>query len=56
MEVINKKYKKIAVKPGLERNGLIEIKEGLKKGAVVLTKGAFEVFYGNLRKSMKVAD
>jgi membrane fusion protein (multidrug efflux system) len=56
MEVINKKYKRIPVKPGLERNGLIEIKEGLKKGAVVLTKGAFEVFYGNIRESMKVAD
>ncbi len=56
MEIINKKYKKIAVKTGLERNGLIEIKEGLKRGTVVLTKGAFEVFYGNIRKSMKVAD
>ncbi len=56
MEVINNKYKKIAVKPGLERNGLIEIKDGLKKGTVVLTKGAFEIFYGNLRKSMKVGD
>ena len=33
-----------------------EIKEGLKKGAVVLTKGAFEIFYGNIRESMKVAD
>ncbi|VAW29803.1 hypothetical protein MNBD_BACTEROID07-288 [hydrothermal vent metagenome] len=56
MEIINRKYKKIPVKPGLERNGLIEIKEGLKKGAVVLTKGAFEIFYGNIRKSMKVED
>ena len=56
MEVINKKYIKIPVKPGPEKNGLIEIKEGLKKGAVVLTKGAFEIFYGNIRKSMKVAD
>lgn len=56
MEVINKKYKRIPVKPGLERNGMIEIKKGLKKGTVVLTKGVFEVFYGNIRKSMKGAD
>jgi hypothetical protein len=28
----------------------------LKKGTVVLTKGAFEIFYGNLRKNMKVED
>jgi len=56
MEVKNGKYKKVPVKPGLERNGLVEIKEGLKKGAVVLTKGAFEIFYGNIRESMKVAD
>ena len=54
--VVNKKYQKIAVKPGLEKDGLTEIKEGLKQGMVVLTKGAFEVFYGDIRKSMKVED
>lgn len=56
IEVINNQYKRVLVKPGLERKGLIEIKEGLKKGAVVLTKGAFEVFYGNLAKTMNVED
>lgn len=56
MGLINKHYRKISVIPGQKRNGLTEIKKGLKKGTVVLTKGAFEIFYGNLRKSMKVAD
>ncbi len=54
--VENKKYKKIRVQPGLEKKGFVEIKKGLKKGTVVLTKGAFEVFFGDLRKSMKVED
>ncbi len=56
VEVINKKYKRIPVKPGLERNGFVEIKKGLRQGAVVLTKGAFEVFYGNIRESMNIED
>jgi len=56
IEVKNNKYTRISVKPGLERNGLTEIKEGLNEGDVVLTKGVFEVFYGNLRKTMQVDD
>jgi len=50
------KYYKTPVKTGQEKNGLVEIKSGLKEGEKVLTKGAFEVFYGNLRKTMQVAD
>lgn len=56
VEVKNKKYLRIRVKPGQERNGLTEIKEGLNKGTVVLIKGAFEIFYGDLHKTMNVAD
>ncbi len=54
--VKNKKYLRVRVKPGLEKDGLTEIKEGLSKGMVVLTKGAFEIFYGDLQKTMQVAD
>lgn len=56
MEVINNNFKRIPVIPGQERDGMVEIKKGLKKGAVVLTKGAFEVFYGDIGKTMPVDD
>ncbi len=52
----NGKYYKTAVVPGVEKNGLVEIKSGLKQGTKVLTQGAFEVFYGNLRDKMKIDD
>ncbi len=54
--VKNKKYLRVRVKPGLEKDGLTEIKEGLDKGTVVLTQGAFEIFYGDLQKTMQVED
>lgn len=50
------KYYKTKVEKGQERNGLVEIKSGVKAGTQVLTQGAFEVFYGNLSKSMNVGD
>ena len=52
----NGKYHKTAVQVGQDQNGLVEIKSGLKEGTKILTKGAFEVFYGNLRESMKIED
>ncbi len=54
--VQNGKYHKTAVQVGQEKNGLVEIKSGLKTGDKVLTKGAFEIFYGDMNKIMKVAD
>ncbi len=56
MERINRRYRKVSVIPGQTVRGWIEIKKGLKSGAVVLTKGAFEVFCGNLNKTMNVED
>ncbi len=56
MGLINNHYQRISVIPGQTRKGWVEIKNGLKNGTVVLTKGAFEVFYGNLTKTMNVAD
>ena len=52
----NGKYRNVAVQIGQEKKGLVEIKSGLKAGDKVLTKGAFEVFYGNMNKIMKVDD
>ncbi len=52
----NGKYYKTAVVRGAEKNGLVEIKSGLKQGTKVLTQGAFEIFYGNLRDKMKIED
>jgi membrane fusion protein (multidrug efflux system) len=52
----NGHYKKTEVVPGQTDKGLTEIKKGLSNGTVVLTKGAFEVFYGNLTKTMNVED
>jgi len=54
--VQNGKYHKTAVQVGQEKNGLVEIKSGLKANDKVLTRGAFEVFYGNIGKIMKIAD
>ena len=54
--VQNGKYHKTVVQIGQEKNSLMEIKSGLKAGDKVLTKGAFEVFYGNIHKILKVAD
>ncbi len=56
VELKNGHYKKTEVVPGQTDNGLTEIKKGLSNGTVVLTKGAFEVFYGNLSKTMNVED
>ncbi len=56
MGLINNHYQRISVIPGQTRKGWVEIKKGLKNGTVLLTKGAFEVFYGNLTKTMNVAD
>ena len=50
------KYKKQEVVPGVTENGKVEILKGLKKNDVVLTKGAFEYYYGNLTKNMNVGD
>ena len=50
------KYYKTPVKTGQEKNEVVEIKSGVKAGIQVLTQGAFEVFYGNLSKSMNVGD
>ncbi|MBE0651687.1 MAG: efflux RND transporter periplasmic adaptor subunit [Bacteroidales bacterium] len=52
----NGKYYRTPVETGQEKDGLTEIKSGLKIGDQVLTQGVFEVFYGNLTKSMNVAD
>jgi len=56
MGLINNRYQKISVIPGQTRKGWVEIKKGLKSGTVVLTKGAFEIFYGNLTRTMNVED
>ncbi len=56
MGLINNRYQRISVTPGQTRKGRVEIKSGLKNGTKVLTKGAFEVFYGNLTKTMNVED
>ncbi|UBM63121.1 efflux RND transporter periplasmic adaptor subunit [Candidatus Sulfidibacterium hydrothermale] len=56
MGLVDHHYQKISVIPGPTQNGQTEIKKGLKNGMVVLTEGAFEVFYGNLSRTMKVDD
>lgn len=52
----NGKYIQQKVVPGVRENGKIEILKGLKNNEVVLTKGAFEYYYGNLTKTMNVGD
>ena len=52
----NGKYEKRRVYPGLTDSGKVEIKKGLNKNEFVLTKGAFEFYYGNLSKTMNVGD
>ncbi len=49
-------FVRIPVVPGEESNGFTEIKKGLAAGQKVLTRGAFEVFFGDLRKTMQVED
>ncbi len=53
---LNGAYRKVSVVPGQTARGLVEMKKGLKSGTVVLTKGAFEVFYRNIRKTMPADD
>jgi len=52
----NGKYIKRKVVPGVTENEKIEVLKGLKNNEVVLTKGAFEYYYGNLTKTMNVGD
>ncbi len=54
--VNNKNYIKQPVTIGSEQNGKVEILSGLQPKVKVLTKGAFEVFYGNIEKTMKIED
>jgi Cu(I)/Ag(I) efflux system membrane fusion protein/cobalt-zinc-cadmium efflux system membrane fusion protein len=56
IRVQNGKYQKTTVLIGQEKNGMTEIKSGLKEGDSVLTQGAFEVFYGKMDKMMKIED
>ena len=51
-----KQYKKVKINIGVEQNGLVEIRSGLKPGTKVMTKGAFEIFYGNIEETMKIED
>ncbi len=56
VQSVGGKYRNVAVTVGRRVNDLVEIKEGLKPGAVVLTRGAFEIFHRNLQKTLKLAD
>lgn len=49
-------YEKKKVLIGTRSKDIIEIKSGLKNGDLVLTSGAFEVYFGNIKKNMEVAD
>ncbi len=49
-------YKKIPVTTGIEQERRVEILSGIKPGTKVVTKGSFEIFYGNLEETMKIAD
>jgi len=52
----NGKYEKHEVTVGNIKDGWTEITSGIKNGDVVLTTGAFEVYYGDINKTMNVAD
>ncbi len=52
----NHRYLKIGIVPGVTQNGRVEIKKGLKKGSIVLTRGAFEIFHQNIGKTMQIED
>jgi len=53
---LNGKYEKQEVTIGKNRNGWTEITSGIKTGDIVLTTGAFEIYYGEINKTMNVGD
>lgn len=52
----NGKYEKHEVTVGNIKDGWTEISSGIKNGDIVLTTGAFEVYYGDINKTMNVAN
>ncbi len=51
-----KDYEKRAVRTGMEAEGRVEIRAGLREGDDVVTTGAYELFYRDFGSMFKVAD
>jgi RND family efflux transporter MFP subunit len=49
-------YDPLQIRTGLEQDGWVEILSGLKQGQLVVTKGAYEIFYRKFNEQFKVQD
>jgi len=49
-------YESLSVQTGLEQDGWIEILSGLKQDQMVVTQGAYELFYRTFNEQFKVQD
>jgi RND family efflux transporter MFP subunit len=49
-------YEPISIQTGLEQDGWVEVLSGLKQDQLVVTRGAYELFYREFNKQFKVQD
>jgi RND family efflux transporter MFP subunit len=49
-------YEPLGIQTGLEQDGWVEILSGLKKDQLVVTQGAYELFYRKFNEQFKVQD
>lgn len=49
-------YEPAGIRTGLEQDGYVEVLSGLKQDQLVVTRGAYELFYKNFTEQFKVRD
>jgi len=49
-------YVPLSIQVGLEQDGWVEVLSGLEQGQLVVTQGAYELFYRKFNKQFKVQD